>query len=303
MDEMEALQTDVMRFIAILGLCLMVIFALVKSLPMVPPDDRPRIEDPESLSGEAERLGNRIRELRKVLTDLMAETEMARISWQTTTIQAEKAEKALERMVALIDSAGEELGKSEKRLINLQKEIDRREISLSRIRSKIQAEKRRLVDTEVSLKRARQTLLRDKTVREAPEKRPETNPAQPPQRVAKEGFTLRFDSDKALESLILKGVVGFYAMVGKNAWQLNFMEGGPRFDRSGRPRVFYEMEAGTVPASYGRAFRKAVAAFGPGSVVWAVTLPNSIRTSITSRTADLKSGDLVIKENGKVFLE
>ena len=35
-NEVEVLQTDVMRFFAILCLCLMAIFALVKTLPMAP---------------------------------------------------------------------------------------------------------------------------------------------------------------------------------------------------------------------------------------------------------------------------
>lgn len=39
-DEMEALQSDVMRFMAILGLCLMIIFALVQSLPQSSTDGK-----------------------------------------------------------------------------------------------------------------------------------------------------------------------------------------------------------------------------------------------------------------------
>jgi len=46
-DEAEMLQTDVMRFIAILGLCLMAVFALVQSLPATPPDPRPKIAEAE----------------------------------------------------------------------------------------------------------------------------------------------------------------------------------------------------------------------------------------------------------------
>ena len=42
-DEVEALQTDVMRFMAILGFCLMVIFALVQSIPTHKADSPPNI--------------------------------------------------------------------------------------------------------------------------------------------------------------------------------------------------------------------------------------------------------------------
>jgi hypothetical protein len=52
-DDAEMLQTDVMRFFAILCLCLMAIFALVKTLPMAPPDTGPAIVEPADLKAEA----------------------------------------------------------------------------------------------------------------------------------------------------------------------------------------------------------------------------------------------------------
>ena len=45
-DDVEMLQTDVMRFFAILCLCLTAIFALVKALPVAPPDAAPTIVEP-----------------------------------------------------------------------------------------------------------------------------------------------------------------------------------------------------------------------------------------------------------------
>lgn len=55
-DEADVLQTDVMRFMAILGICLMIIFALVKAIPMAPPETPPVIETEDSVSREAQRL-------------------------------------------------------------------------------------------------------------------------------------------------------------------------------------------------------------------------------------------------------
>ena len=52
-NDVEMLQTDVMRFFAILCLCLMAIFALVKALPMSPPADQPTIVEPLALQAEA----------------------------------------------------------------------------------------------------------------------------------------------------------------------------------------------------------------------------------------------------------
>jgi len=59
-DDAEMLQTDVMRFFAILCLCLMAIFALVKTLPMAPPDTGPAIVEPTDLKAEAKVLQKKI---------------------------------------------------------------------------------------------------------------------------------------------------------------------------------------------------------------------------------------------------
>ena len=55
-NDVEMLQTDVMRFFAILCLCLMAIFALVKTLPMSPPVASPTIAAPPDSSPEAPEL-------------------------------------------------------------------------------------------------------------------------------------------------------------------------------------------------------------------------------------------------------
>ena len=44
-DDIEALQTDTMRFLAILAICLMVIFALVQAIPMETKDQGIPIDD------------------------------------------------------------------------------------------------------------------------------------------------------------------------------------------------------------------------------------------------------------------
>jgi hypothetical protein len=59
-DDAEMLQTDVMRFFAILCLCLMAIFALVKTLPMAPPDTGPAIVEPADLKAAAKLLQKKI---------------------------------------------------------------------------------------------------------------------------------------------------------------------------------------------------------------------------------------------------
>ena len=71
-NDVEMLQTDVMRFFAILCLCLMAIFALVKALPMSPPADRPTIAPPPDLRAEAASLEKQIMAHKEKLAGLQA---------------------------------------------------------------------------------------------------------------------------------------------------------------------------------------------------------------------------------------
>ena len=67
-DAVEMLQTDVMRFFAILCLCLMAIFALVKALPLAQ-SERPTIVEPTDLQEEVQSLQIQIASLKKKLAE------------------------------------------------------------------------------------------------------------------------------------------------------------------------------------------------------------------------------------------
>ncbi len=82
--ELEALQTDVMRFMAILGFCLMAIFALVQSLPVGLADARPKLEHPgqmeldlAALKREAKRLRLQLEALERDLQTVRTEMRKA----------------------------------------------------------------------------------------------------------------------------------------------------------------------------------------------------------------------------------
>ena len=227
-DEAELLQTDVMRFIAILGLCLMAIFALVQSLPATPPDLRPKIAEQASLAEKALELKEQIRSLGTELTALQARVEQAKREATQATEQAEQAQPDHPEMKQALPAAP----------------------------------------------------------------KPE-----------KAGFSLRFSSEDALNTLISNEQVMLFALVGKKAWRLTVKNNRPRFDPSSSPAGFYEMDPQTVPAPYGTALKKAVAAFGRGSIVWGVTLPAATRSDIMERMTGKKGGDLVIDAGGGVRLE
>ena len=76
-NDVEMLQTDVMRFFAILCLCLMAIFALVKALPMSPPANSPTLIKPSDLKAEAAALEKEIAVLKEKLAQTQAQLTTA----------------------------------------------------------------------------------------------------------------------------------------------------------------------------------------------------------------------------------
>ncbi|MEX1327962.1 MAG: hypothetical protein AB1Z29_14245 [Desulfobacterales bacterium] len=101
-DDAEMLQTDVMRFFAILSLCLMAIFALVKTLPMAPPDTRPAMAEPADQKAEVKQLQNNLGQILKDIADkrrVRAElSTQIKDENQSLTKIREKMERAQEKM-------------------------------------------------------------------------------------------------------------------------------------------------------------------------------------------------------------
>ena len=145
-DEMEVLQTDVMRFFAILCLILMAIFALVQSLPVAsaPPSPRLRAVD---------------RPLPRPAPERVEKPKPEKVEIPAP----EPAEAPPEPAPAPI---------------------------------------------------------------EKPEKPAPAPPPASPQKPPKEGFALRFQSDRALAALVEKDRVALYAMTAGGAWRFR-MSGPP----------------------------------------------------------------------------
>jgi hypothetical protein len=101
-DDAEMLQTDVMRFFAILSVCLMAIFALVKTLPMAPPDTRPAMVEPGDPKAEVKRLQNNLGQILEDIADKrQVRSELAtqiKKENQNLTIIREKMAQIQEKM-------------------------------------------------------------------------------------------------------------------------------------------------------------------------------------------------------------
>jgi hypothetical protein len=251
-NDVEVLQTDVMRFFAILCLCLMAIFALVKTLPMAPPTGRPAIVEP---------------------TDLRADAE------------------ALQKKVALL----------KEKLAEIMNDLDNKQRIRSALQSQVENETQHLAKIQTSLVQAREELNHRLPPEQSSAK---IRPAEiPPPQSGRREFTLRFASDAALQQLIRRGTVTFYAMAGKKAWQLQLGTGQPVYLSTQFPRQIYEMQTATVPIEYTGVFQRQIAAFGLDTVTWGVTLPAQTAARINRIVEGPDGGDLVIMADGKVVLK
>ena len=274
-SDIDALQTDVMRFMAIIGLCLMAVFALVQSIPereAVKPvqPSRVAVVRPALQQENLQQIRQRILQ-KKRAQQLQAELDALKSEKDQTQQILAVAQQRYEQVTGQIQQAREVR--------------DRRENEVIR-HSPQQA---------------------DKPASEKPPPVPEASPAAKPV-PDKQGFTLRFASAAALDRLITAGSVSLYGMDGQQAWRLSMEAGRPTVARASLPGWFHEMSAATVPAHYIRSLDNAADGPGQVAIVWGVQLPSATKAAITARVEQQQmqgeqGGTLVIRDNGQVALE
>jgi len=313
-DDAEMLQTDVMRFFAILCLCLMAIFALVKTLPMAPPDTGPAAVEPADLKAEAKQLQKKITALKTKLDEMQTRIQVATAAAEHASAQAIKAAKTEETVRGRMAKVKQELEEISQSLDDTRQEIEVREFKLVQILENIADKRRVRAELKAQIENETQSLAKIREKMERVQKKldqthqldqvPVEKPpgATPPPEPAQKGFTLRFASDEALEKLISDGKVDFYAIAGKNAWRLKLSGGRPVYIAAEFPRQIYEMEIPTVPTDYAAVFQRQIAAFGRRTLTWGVTLPGQTTDAINLMVRGRKGGDLIIAADGQVKL-
>lgn len=249
-DPSATLETDVMRFVAILALCLVVIFALVQSLP---------------LSSEKNRTSSKNR--KEVL-----ETELVKLEQRADNLKSE---------VLVLANAREKMRNS------TQKE---------HTPSKPAAPAKENVPTE-SRTGSRQT-------QDGPDAKETLKPAKEklvsrPQK-AEKGFTLSFNSDRALEALLENNKVHFFMLGTEKSWKLSSTGNqGWRFIPGKPGGLLYQMDAATVPGEFLRAARRVTGA-EVSRVSYGVVLPPGIRRQLKEIMESRQGGDLMIDSTGEV---
>ncbi len=274
------LQTDIMRFMAILALCLVAVFALVQSLPQVPTSmDSSALPSPDS-------------ERREIITAPVAAAMRAPRDAAPPVINAPPADarspentRAPENQspARRVAPLAESTPPSEP---NGSQPIEAaREATLPEPVANAQLDE---VTTDTPSEQATAIAQPDETTAAAP---------------AEEGFSLRFASDIALTRLVANNAVGLYAINPQRALRMSVNRGTYSFWPASAPNQFHEMDPGTVPDTVVIALRRS-GTLGPDPAVkWGVTLPMKMRQQLNGYLAEQSSGALVIEADGQLRLE
>jgi len=292
----------------------MAIFALVKALPMAPPADKPSIAAPTDFKAETYSLQIQIAGLKRKLAQTQTQVQAASVAVEQSSLQTEKAANNEQEVLTRLARSRQELKKVSQSLEETRRELTAREMKLAEILNAIENKKRvhsglsseinqetqNLEKIQAALTRAREKVNRSHRQDQYSEKIPAE--VIPPKQPVKQGYTLRFASDAALQTLISQGKVNFYAVAGKKAWQLRLTGGRPDYISAQNPLQIYEMDNATVPLEYATAFQQQIAAFGRNTLTWGVTLPAQTTASINRFIKGQTGGLLVIMPDGEVVL-
>lgn len=274
------LQTDIMRFMAILALCLVAVFALVQSLPQAP------------TSMDASALPTVAAERREMITAPAAAAMRAPRDTAPPVINARPAEARSPE-----NSSAPENQSPARRVATLAESTPPSEPNRSQPIEAARAP---------ALPEPPANVQPDEATAETPAEQATAN-AQPDETTAaapaEAGLSLRFASDIALTRLVANNAVGLYAINPQRALRMSVNRGTYSFWPASAPNQFHEMDPGTVPDAVVIALRRSGTLGADPAVKWGVTLPMTMRQQLNGYLAEQSSGALVIEADGQLRLE
>jgi hypothetical protein len=292
-----------MRFLAILALCLMAVFALVHSLP-----DAPAAAPPDARAA----LRQDLAALHQTLARLRGEQQQVQSALGQARAQQMTAESALAQLTTELRTSEYRLRRSNERVRQLERELATGTQALSELRQRRLAEARELQRVEQRLAQTRRRLeatapvVADVPVSPAPAPTPApavpippAAPVQPPA----EGFSLRFESERALRALVRAGRVDFFARGDGAFLRLDLSQERDRYTAAAAPAAYFEMAPDTVPPSLKQALVRHTGRAVTPATLWGVTLPQGMQTRIRTLTETLPAGALVIGADGRIGID
>lgn len=326
-DEVEALQTDIMRFMAILGLCLMAIFSIVQSLPYRQASKPPVLESQSMIQLELEQMQLKVGHLQAQVQQSVADMQRAAAHFQEMQQQRREMDDVLLKIKKDIQQSELQKRSASKQLTEINRELLAQKSRLSDVSQDLAEEKhelaemRRLIDSEKNrlenLQQRYQQLQQSLKVErfepvdqveqgvntEKPQEQVTSPINEEQQKSEKIGFSLRFQSDEAFLQLVSNNTISASVLIGSKAWSILQVKNAWQLQQKEKPTKYYQMAPSTVPLILKNTVQNKLSTNASTRLIWAVTLPSRIESSFNRLMAGKKGGDLVIDAYGNVDIE
>lgn len=270
--EIASLETDIMRFLAIIGFCLMIIFALVQSIP-VSSSEVPLKE----AEFEKQKYKEQVNQLNDRLNTLLIENS-AIVKNQQLTYQA------ILRLNADIHHQKEKLKGLAFELAKRYRKLNKLLLVNSKVKDQLSQQNKQLIELKET-----QTKIKNKIQKVADRKQ------QTKDKSEGKGMTLRFNSNQLFQTLVLESKVGLYVKSAEGF--LKYRQGS--FSKEPINQSLYGLNEETVPET----FLTLANSHEPGIKRWYVSLPKTTEQHIHRLMATKPYGEIVIGQNAAVHFE
>lgn len=285
--ENETLQTDILRFLAIIGFCLMAVFALVQAIPVTATKTDPVIEDMDhnakAQAMELEYLRSENRRLNKELDRLMQHEGIAR----SREKELDRAREELNRQRELIVSLTDEKITQHNGLIEYKRLLSKRE-------KEIRALKRAKERVELIMQEAVKKVS-DLTMGKVAAGSVQPIPAE------QKGLYVAFESDRVFLDLLRADRISLFINISGMKPGFRVVTKGNRIDfvseRAETGLDLWELKENLVPAEILEAF-KSWTTLSSREKILTVGLTPEISRQIRGRK--VSTGRFIIKEGGAV---
>lgn len=274
--QLAALETDIMRFFAIIGFCLMVIFALVQSL---------------SVSSQE-----------KAVTQEQSARQDAQLTLKELQVNNQSLQLENLQLQQQLVQRSETLSKLQSELQAQWQALAQRERQLTQARQTIADMKsaRKAVADALLAEQARQQAIgkQQAALKQAQAAPAQEDKTQIPQTAETDsGFSLTFASEAVFQQLVAQKTVQLFAQNESGLW----LQRDGEFVKNAIPETLYNMAAETVPADYRRLFAASHQRPGQsGTVQWRVALPADTMQQLQTIMQRYRGGHLEIDAQARV---
>jgi len=194
--EIETLQTDIQRFVAILGFCLMAIFALVQAIPVTQTEYNLVIEDLAHKLAEQKAALDRLRSENQILKQEIEEVKKEAGVSRSLAKALDEADKKLDRQEKMIAKLLSEKMAQQKDQAAFKRRLEKRDRIIRKLEREKRAVQKKLKEANEILKRPVRVKLREKEKKKEPQ-----------------GIYVAFESDGVFMDLLNEGRIHLFIRI------------------------------------------------------------------------------------------